>query len=142
MGVDLDMTELKNTQRTYSGLAVPGINGGRAERIWDFPKIMMLSPYAAISHRVRPSGSLPCHALSGIPLLPPSQRIQDKSAPQAGMVAGYAHTDLNINYSRGVNYPSPIVLMNMVLDEFAGQQSRTILEKRSNRKRWIIMKRA
>lgn len=29
---------------------------------------------------------------------------------------GYAQTDLNVNYARGgVNYPSPIVLMNMVL---------------------------
>ena len=41
--------------------------------------------------------------------------FKDKSAAQAGLVTGYGHTDLNINYSRGVNYPTPVVLMNFVL---------------------------
>ena len=41
--------------------------------------------------------------------------FEDKSAVQAGLVTGYGNTDLNINYSQGVNYPSPVVLMNFVL---------------------------
>ena len=55
--------------------------------------------------------------------------FKDKSAPQAGLVTGYGHTDLNINYSRGVNYPSPVVLMNMVLTRCAGEQSQSVLGK-------------
>ena len=41
--------------------------------------------------------------------------FQDVSAPQAGLTAGYGHTDLHVNYAKGVNYPSPVVLMNFVL---------------------------
>ena len=49
LGADLDMTSLKNTQRTYSGLASPGINGGLAKRVWDFPDTRIFSPYLAVS---------------------------------------------------------------------------------------------
>ncbi len=114
VGVDLDMTELKNTQRTYSGQAVAGINGGRALRVWDFPDTRLLSPYMAISQMVgRPEG---------FHIIPSAgfryfnhDEFQDKSAAQAGLVTGYGHTDLNISYSRGVNYPTPVVLMNFVV---------------------------
>ena len=57
-------------------------------------------------------------------------RFKDKTAPQAGIVIGYGHTNLNVNYSRGVNYPTPVVLMNMVLTNAPvsnpGQYWRTI----------------
>lgn len=114
VGADIDRTELKNTQRTYSGQAVSGINGGRAVRIWDFPDTTMLSPYIALSHfwgreqgfHITPSAGFRYYH---------HNEFKDNSAPQIGLVAGYKHTDLNFNYSRGVNYPSPIVVMNMVL---------------------------
>jgi outer membrane cobalamin receptor len=114
VGVDLDKTELKNTQRTYSGQAVAGINGGRAERVWDFPDTTLFSPYLAISQMIgRPEG---------FHIIPSAgyryfyhNEFEDKSAAQAGLVTGYGNTDLNFNYSRGVNYPTPVVLMNFVV---------------------------
>jgi len=114
VGADLDKSELKNTQRTYSGLAVAGINGGRAERVWDFPGITLISPYAAVSHLFGRPESFHATPSAGYRYLHHSD-FQSASSYQAGLVAGYAHTDINLNYSRGVNYPSPIVLMNMVL---------------------------
>jgi outer membrane cobalamin receptor len=119
VGADLDMTELKNTQRTYSGQAPTGVgaaavNGGRATRIWDFPDTTLFSPYLAISQIFgRPEG-FHITPSTGLRYYNHSE-FENKSAAQAGLVAGYGHTDLNISYSRGVNYPSPVVLMNMVL---------------------------
>jgi Outer membrane receptor proteins, mostly Fe transport len=114
VGADLDKTELKNTQRTYSGLAVPGINGGLAKRVWDFPDTVLFSPYLAVSQLVG--------RLDGFHIIPSGgfryfnhDEFINKSVAQGGLVMGYAHTDLNFNYARGVNYPSPVVLMNAVL---------------------------
>jgi outer membrane receptor protein involved in Fe transport len=121
IGADLDLTELKNTQRTYSGLAVAGINGGLAKRVWDFPDIALLSPYLAISQMVSRSEGFQ-FIPEGFHIIPSAgfryyehDEFKDKPAAQVGLVTGYGHTDLNINYSRGVNYPTPVVLMNMVL---------------------------
>ena len=114
VGADLDETELKNTQRTYTGLAVPGINGGLAERVWDFPGTTLFSPYLAISQIVGRSEGFHITPSAGYRYFDHNE-FKDKSAAQAGLVTGYGHTDLNINYSRGVNYPTPVVLMNFVL---------------------------
>ena len=114
VGADLDMTDLKNTQRTYSGLAVPGINGGLAKRVWDFPETTLFSPYLAVSQMVGRSEGFHIIPSAGFRYFDHNV-FKDKSAAQVGLVTGYGHTDLNINYSRGVNYPTPIVVMNMVL---------------------------
>lgn len=114
VGFDLDMTGLQNTQRTYSGAAVPGINGGRAERVWDFPDTTLFSPYVAASQLVgRPEG-FHITPSAGYRYFNHNE-FEDKSAAQAGLVMGYGHTDLNFNYAQGVNYPTPVVLMNFVL---------------------------
>ena len=113
IGADLDFTELKNTQKTYSGLAVAGINGGRAERVWDFPKTMIVSPYAAVSQMIGRPEAFHVTPSAGYRYLHHST-FQSASSAQAGLVAGYANTHLNVHYARGVNYPSPIVVMNMV----------------------------
>lgn len=118
VGTDLDMTTLKNTQQTYSGLApsgagAAGVNGGKARRVWDFPDTRLLSPYIAASHTFGRPESFHITPSAGLRYYNHDE-FKDKTAPQAGLVMGYANTDLNINYSRGVNYPSPIVLMNMV----------------------------
>jgi outer membrane cobalamin receptor len=114
VGADLDKTSLKNTQRTYSGQAVPGINGGRAERVWDFPDTTVLSPYLAVSQKFgRPEG-FHITPSAGFRYDHHSE-FKATSAPQFGLTAGYGHTDLHANYARGVNYPSPVVVMNMVL---------------------------
>lgn len=118
VGADLDMTDLKNTQRTYSGVAVPGINGGQAKRIWDYPNTTLFSPYLAINQMVG--------RLERFHIIPSAvfryfehDEFKDKSAFQVGVVAGYAHTDLHFNYSRGVIYPSPVVVMNLVVSTSA-----------------------
>lgn len=114
VGADLDVSELKNTQRTFSGTGIPGINGGQAERVWNFPRTTLISPYLAVSQMAG--------GLEGFHIIPSAgfryfshDTFDDKSAFQGGLVAGYGDTDLNVNYARGVNYPSPIALMNMVL---------------------------
>jgi len=114
VGADLDLTELKNTQRTFSGLAVAGINGGLAKRVWDYPDTTLFSPYLAISQLVGRSEGFHIIPSAGFRYFEHDE-FKDKSASQVGLVTGYGYTDLNINYSRGVNYPSPVVLMNMVL---------------------------
>jgi len=114
VGADLDMTSLKNTQRPCSGQAVPGINGGRAERFWDFPDTTLFSPYLAISQMFGRSEGFHIIPSAGYRYFHHNE-LEDESAAQAGLVVGYGHTDLNFNYSRGVNYPTPVVLMNFVL---------------------------
>ena len=113
-GADLDLTELKNTERTYSGLGVAGINGGLAARVWDFPDTTLFSPYLAVSQYFG--------HVDGFHIVPSAgwryfdhNEFKDASAGQVGLVAGYGQTNLNFNYARGVNYPSPVVLMNFVL---------------------------
>lgn len=113
VGVDYDLTEMKNTQRTYSGLAVSGINGGRAVRIWEFPQTRIISPYAAVSHMFGARAKFHAIPSAGLRYLHHNE-FDSASAYQAGVVFGYAHTNIIINYSRGVNYPSPVVVMNMV----------------------------
>jgi outer membrane cobalamin receptor len=114
-GADLDVTELKNTERTYSELAVAGINGGQAVRVWDFPDTTLFSPYLAVSQYIGRG--------DGFHLIPSAgwryfdhNEFKDESAGQAGLVVGYGQTNLNCNYARGINYPSPVVLMNFVLE--------------------------
>lgn len=112
-GVDLDVSELRNRQRTYSGLAVPGMNGGRAERLWDFPATFVFSPYAAVSHLFGKSAGLHAIPSAGYRYQRHNE-FKSASSYQAGLVAGYAHTDVSLNYAHGVNYPSPVAVMNMV----------------------------
>ncbi len=113
LGADLDMTDLKNTQRTYSGLAVPGINGGLSKRVWDFPDITLFSPYLAMSQIIGRSEGFHVIPSAGFRYFEHDE-FKDKPTSQIDLVTGYGHTDLNINYSRGVIYPSPVALMNMV----------------------------
>lgn len=115
VGADLDMTNLKNTQETYSGLATPGINGGLAKRFWDFPETTLFSPYLAVSQMVGRSEDFHIIPSAGFRYFVHDE-FEGKSASQAGLVMGFGHTDLNLNYSRGVNYPSPVALMNLVLE--------------------------
>ncbi len=113
-GTDLDLTDTKNTEQTYSGLASPGINGGLARRVWDFPDTRIISPYAAVSQMVGRKEAFHFIPSAGARYYDHDQ-FKDKTATQAGMVMGYGNTDLNINYSRGVIYPTPVALMNFVL---------------------------
>jgi iron complex outermembrane receptor protein len=129
VGADLDMTDLRNTQRTYSGLATPGINGGLAKRVWDFPGTQLFSPYASVSQTIGSKEGFYVIPSTGIRYYNHDE-FKDKTAAQGGLVVGYRNTDLHINYARGVNYPTPVVLMNFVLQNSpvsnAGRYWRTI----------------
>ncbi|MBN1663156.1 MAG: TonB-dependent receptor [Deltaproteobacteria bacterium] len=124
IGADLDMAEMKNTQRTYSGAAAAGINGGLAERVWNYPDTTLFSPYLALSQTIgRSEGfhivpSAGCRYFAHDP-------FENKAASQAGLTLGYGNTDIRLNYARGVNYPSPVVVMNMVVtNSTVGNSSR------------------
>jgi iron complex outermembrane receptor protein len=117
-GADLDMAELKNTQRTYSGSAVAGINGGRAERLWNYPDTTLFSPYLAVSQMIGKEEGLHAIPSAGIRYFTHNE-FEDKASTQAGLVVGYGQTDLAVRYARGVNYPSPVVVMNMVVNTAA-----------------------
>ena len=114
LGADLDLTRMKNTQSTYSGLSVAGINGGRAERTWDFPDTRLFSPYGAFSQMFGTADGVHLIPSAGFRYFHHSD-FEAKTAGQAGLVVGYNQTDLNLSFARGVNYPSPVVVMNMVL---------------------------
>ncbi len=114
VGADLDMTELRNTQGTYSGLAVPGINGGRAERVWDYPDTTLFSPYVAVSQMFGLPEAWHFIPSAGFRYFDHNE-FGDVSSYQLGLVSGYANTDLRMNYSRGVIYPSPVAVMNLVV---------------------------
>ncbi len=126
-GADLDMTELKNTQQTYSGLkpTAAGVNGGLARRVWDFPDTRLISPYAAVSHMIGRKEGFHVIPSTGFRYYHHNE-FENKSAAQGGLVIGYKNTNLNISYSRGVNYPSPIVIMNAVLTNAPVSITRTI----------------
>jgi len=113
LGADFDVTNLENTESTYTGYASPGINGGLSKREWNFPDTRLFSPYGAISQTFGRPESFHLTASTGGRYYDHNE-FKSKSATQAGLVAGYANTDLRFSYSRGVNYPTPIVLMNFV----------------------------
>ena len=113
LGADFDMTNVENTESTYTGYASPGINGGVSKREWDFPNTWLFSPYAAMSQAFGRPESFHLTSSAGGRYYDHNE-FESKYAGQAGVVAGYANTDLRLNYSRGVNYPTSIALMNFV----------------------------
>jgi iron complex outermembrane receptor protein len=113
VGADLDFTTLKNIQKTYSGTGAAGINDGKPRRVWDFPDTRLFSPYAAVSHLFGRNDGFHLTPSAGARYYSHNE-FENKSSTQGGLVIGYKNTDLNLNYARGVNYPSPVVLMNMV----------------------------
>lgn len=115
VGADLDFSSLKNTQRTNSGQVVPGINGGRAQRIWNFPDMTLFSPYFAVSQTIGHSGGVHVIPSAGVRYYAQNE-FENAASPQAGIVIGWKNTDFAFNYAKGVNYPSPVVLQAMVLD--------------------------
>jgi len=114
-GADLDYSDLRNTQRTNSGQAVPGVNGGRVVRVWNFPDIQLFSPYLAASQTTGSRDGLHFIPSAGFRYYAHNE-FKDKAAPQAGIVLGHGNTDFSAGYAKGVNYPSPVVVMNLVVD--------------------------
>jgi len=103
-GFDLDKMDLENRQNRHDG----GLN-----RVWDFPSVTVFSPYMAISQRVGSEDSFHIIPSAGLRYYHNSE-FKSTTAPQAGLILGYANTNLNANYARGINYPSPVVLQNFL----------------------------
>ena len=104
LGFDLDATQLQNTQEKYG-------RTGTTKTVWDFPEQTLFSPYAAFSQMLGEKDGFHITPSAGVRYY--SHNVfEDKAAPQAGLVVGYAHTNLAFNYAHGVNYPSPVVLQN------------------------------
>jgi outer membrane receptor for ferrienterochelin and colicin len=107
-GFDLDKTELQNYNISYTSPLGPN-----NPRTWNFPDQTILSPYLAIDQLFGSKSGLHIIPSAGI-RFNHNTVFADRAAPQGGLVFGYKHTDLNINYARGVNYPSPVVLQNFL----------------------------
>jgi outer membrane receptor protein involved in Fe transport len=103
-GFDLDRMELENRQVSLTTFT---------EKVWDFPNVTLLSPYLALSQKFGADVGFHVTPSAGVRYYDNSV-FEDKVAPQAGLVVGYANTDLNFNYAKGVNYPSPVVLQNFL----------------------------
>lgn len=99
-GFDLDRSATDNE------LFGPGrVNGSSGY----FPDQTLFSPYLAVSHYFGEEDSF--HLLPSAGFRYYRHNIfADRAAPQAGLVLGYGNTDLNFNYARGVNYPTPGVI--------------------------------
>ncbi|MDR0770461.1 MAG: TonB-dependent receptor plug domain-containing protein [Burkholderiales bacterium] len=104
LGADLDQTRLTNTQRVY---------GTGAQRFWGFPDTTLFSPYLGMSQYFGKNDAF--HLIPSVGMRYYNHNeFSDKTAAQAGLIGGYGNTDLNFNYSRGVNYPSPVVLQGLL----------------------------
>ncbi len=106
-GFDLDISDLRNDQRTYSTDSTTS---------WEFPQHRMFSPYAAVSQMFGSKESFHVTPSAGLRLYT-SNLFEDKTAPQAGLVLGYNNTNLGLNYARGVNYPSPVILQGLLTNK-------------------------
>ena len=105
-GFDLDMTRLHNFQEMYTGKSTS----------WRFPEQTLFSPYVAFSQLLGDKDGFHATPSAGIRLYQHNV-FENTSAPQAGLVLGYANTNLGLSYSRGVNYPSPVVLQNFLAEK-------------------------
>lgn len=103
-GFDLDRMDLENRQSNHLT---------SVKKVWDFPDITLFSPYLAFSQLWGSEAGFHVTPSAGLRYYKHSE-FQNKTTPQLGLVLGYADTDLNFNYARGVNYPSPVVLQNFL----------------------------
>ncbi|MDR1702758.1 MAG: TonB-dependent receptor [Sporomusaceae bacterium] len=108
-GFDLDKMDLKNEDYLRAT--------GLGQRSWDFPDITTFSPYFALSKtygnkdegfHITPSVGLRYYNNS---------EFANKTAPQLGLVFGRGDTTFNMNYAKGVNYPSPVILQGFILND-------------------------
>jgi outer membrane receptor for Fe3+-dicitrate len=110
-GFDLDRTNLQNYNISYTNPI-----GSNNPGTWNFPDQTVFSPYIAVNQLFGSKGRL--HVIPSAGLRVHHNTVfADKTSPQAGVVLGYSQTDLNFNYARGVNYPSPVVLQNFLANQ-------------------------
>ncbi|MDR2054272.1 MAG: TonB-dependent receptor plug domain-containing protein [Desulfovibrio sp.] len=114
LGFDLDKTEMENYQsrhnrRNMAGALIPE----RSTTTWDFPDQTLFSPYLAASQMFGSEEGFHVIPSAGVRFYT-HNLFADQVAPQAGVVLGYGHTDVNFNYARGVNYPSPVIFQGVL----------------------------
>jgi len=114
LGSDFDKSRLRNTCQSNNGRPASYL-GGRTETENVFPETTLFSPYVALSQDFGGRDGLHLTPSVGYRYFNHSE-FKDKSAAQAGLVAGYKNTDLNFNYARGVNYPTPVAIMAAVVN--------------------------
>jgi iron complex outermembrane receptor protein len=110
-GFDLDRANLQNYNISYTSPL-----GSNNPRTWRFPDQTIVSPYLAINQLFGSESKIHVIPSTGIRFSHNSV-FADIAAPQAGLIFGYRHTDLNLNYARGVNYPSPVVLQGFLANQ-------------------------
>ena len=110
-GFDLDRTELQNYNISFTSPTGPN-----NPRTWNFPDQTVFSPYIGFNQLFGSRSGLHVIPSAGIRFYH-NTVFADRTAPQAGAVFGYGHTDLNFNYARGVNYPSPVVLQGFLANQ-------------------------
>lgn len=103
-GIDFDRQVLDNYQT---------IQASGSSTHWNFPNIDVISPYAAVSHLFGDEESWYVKPSAGLRWFH-NNTFGNKTAPQAGVTIGCAGTSLSLDYARGVNYPSPVVLQEAV----------------------------
>jgi iron complex outermembrane receptor protein len=84
-----------------------------------FPDMLLFSPYLAISHYFGEEDGFHLIPSAGVRFYR-HNKFANKTAPQAGLLIGYANTDLHFNYARGVNYPAPVVLQGFFYNSSTG----------------------
>ncbi|MDR0439779.1 MAG: TonB-dependent receptor [Candidatus Accumulibacter sp.] len=104
VGFDFDKMDLENRQYNRAT---------NVKRVWDFPDVTVFSPYVAVSQKFGSDAGFHIIPSAGLRHYHNSE-FADKTAPQAGLVLGYSNTSLNLNFARGVNYPSPVVLQGFL----------------------------
>lgn len=104
LGVDVDRSALKNTERNYTT---------HVTRVWDFPDTTMVSPYFAISQTFGTAKAFHVTPSAGVRYFDHNE-FGSATAPQAGLVVGHDGTELNLSYAKGVNYPSVVALQGLL----------------------------
>jgi iron complex outermembrane receptor protein len=104
LGADFDQARLTNTQ---------WVVGTGAQRFWGFPKTTLFSPYFGINQYFGKDEAFHFIPSMGVRYYNHNE-FSNKWASQVGLIFGYGGTNLNVNYARGVNYPSPVVLQGLV----------------------------
>jgi iron complex outermembrane receptor protein len=105
LGTDFDQASLTNKQWRYDTGTQP---------VWNFPNTTLFSSYLGMNQYFGKSEAFHIVPSMGIRYYKHNE-FSNKSAPQVGLILGHGDTDLNFNYARGVNYPSPVILQGLVV---------------------------
>lgn len=125
-GIDLDKARLANfdhnTGTTVTGAGTPAdpitAVTDNTTVVYDFPDMSLFSPYLAASQYFGTEEDF--HAIPSAGGRGYVHNVWANGfAPQAGLTLGYGRTDLRLNYSWGIVYPSPGNILELARDPAA-----------------------